>query len=769
MMLVDMLSHAIDKPSPTSIVVISGNHDFTYGISNLRLRGYNIIAITPPSAHPHINSQASAALNWNSDIIDALYGVDDEDKSDPRAPPPKLPHSTLEKAPMVRVGSSRNDATLCPRCVQGQGSQSPPQAGALNSHSVEASKTLADLTESKRPVLDDSRDVLSTLAPLENSGNGVDQSMSIEDNARPERFPTSEAVPKDESIANVTQPKLNPSTSLVDDSMATPGLYFGTVPPNEIPIEPNLNPPDGFPSPWKHGFPTVVVGRDIRDVDSRKFEDEPAKMEFRIANEEENTAATGIPKMFPTTADDRIFTMYYDDNSTDAGVIVSKSEASCASNPSPTFSGGPSSHPLSSVETDDTPISNASDSSPPAVPAHIPEQLLPLVLILTRLHANGTDKPLWSQVGAELRNIDPLVYKKAGLTKMKQYLEMAETAGIVKLGNTYSLGREWVQLAQSKSNETATVERLSGVPVDDAGDTFMVVSRVSGESNTPCYPSSSHGVKNPCNTMPPSRSELESTNNEAAHLDTGESYHTTEELSYGVTHIKGSKEDIHRSPSPDTSDGVSSAGCPPSPPAPQPVNIEQACYAEHLPRQPGDVADDGQRLVEPVRSQSSSAPEIVEHLPETFASLISVLSDLKGKGIKLACWSQVGTAHRQFDAEVYSRVGVSELREYLELAERAGVVLVGGREYLNREWVQINPKSPFMPVVDFLAKRLKEGVRFVLRSVLGERLPKDYPGIYAKAGVPSLAKYLEKAEAQGYIKSGSGSSVGSKWISLPSL
>ncbi|TDL14228.1 hypothetical protein BD410DRAFT_797288 [Rickenella mellea] len=736
MMLVDMVSHAIDRPSPrpspATIAVISGNHDFTYGMSVLRLRGYNIIVIAPPSAHPSITSQASTVLNWKSDIIDTLSAVEDEDKSDPRAPPPKWPHSKLEKAPLIRVRSSPNDTVLCSRCVQGQETQSSQQIQVLTSHSVEASKTLADLMESMRAVLSDCRDVLAKLAPLANSGNDVDRNASRGGHARPDVFHSSGLEQEDEHITSATQTNSTPSAAQVTT--------------DDNPIETKLNSLDVFPSSSNHSFPMAEVQHNVGDVDSGRLEDEPAKMEFGMANEEDKAAAKGTPKAFPTPANGRILAMGLcsDDNSADVGITVSKSEASCDSNTLPTFGGG----------SNDIPISNTSNSPTP-IKADTPEKFFPLLLVLTRQHANGIEKPLWSQVGGELRHIDPLVYKKAGSKKLKEYLEMAEANGIVEIGSRHLLGQEWVRLSEPKSHE----DQLDG------GDAFVDISQVFGGSTTPCIPTGSSSVQSSA-ARPPSRCELESTVDEVPRSDTGDSYHTTEDMTYGVDHGQ-SWGDSDGDLSPTDRAGDPSVNYAPSPPMPQPFN--QVSYAQVLLRSPGEPSGSGYPPILPVESQSPLVPEISEHTPETFANLISVLCSLRAKGVYLPSWTEVGTALRQLDAEVYKRAGVSKLKAYLELAERADVIIVGGRDRPNQEWVQINPQSPFMPLVDFLAQRLIEGDKYILRSILGERLPQAYPGIYERAGVSSLMQYLARAEANGFVVFGSASSSDMKWVSLREL
>ncbi|KAK1222781.1 hypothetical protein PQX77_014349 [Marasmius sp. AFHP31] len=67
MMIVDMLTFAIDNESDGStIVLISGDRDFAYPVSILRFRMCQVIVISPtlPGAHLSLRSQASTFLDW---------------------------------------------------------------------------------------------------------------------------------------------------------------------------------------------------------------------------------------------------------------------------------------------------------------------------------------------------------------------------------------------------------------------------------------------------------------------------------------------------------------------------------------------------------------------------------------------------------------------------------------------------------------------------------------------------------------------------------
>ncbi|KXN82518.1 hypothetical protein AN958_02369 [Leucoagaricus sp. SymC.cos] len=67
-MIVDMMTHAADNPTPTTLVVVAGNQDFSYAISILRLRLYEVILVSPKDRTGQY-SQASAYLDWFDDLL----------------------------------------------------------------------------------------------------------------------------------------------------------------------------------------------------------------------------------------------------------------------------------------------------------------------------------------------------------------------------------------------------------------------------------------------------------------------------------------------------------------------------------------------------------------------------------------------------------------------------------------------------------------------------------------------------------------------------
>ncbi|KAF9533393.1 limkain-b1-type NYN domain-containing protein, partial [Crepidotus variabilis] len=64
MILVDMLTYVIDNPTPCTIIVISGDRDFAYALSMLKIRHFQMVLVTLPNAHVSLTSQASLRYDW---------------------------------------------------------------------------------------------------------------------------------------------------------------------------------------------------------------------------------------------------------------------------------------------------------------------------------------------------------------------------------------------------------------------------------------------------------------------------------------------------------------------------------------------------------------------------------------------------------------------------------------------------------------------------------------------------------------------------------
>lgn len=59
-----MMAHAIDNPAPWTYLLITGDRDFAYAISVLGLRRYDVVLVSPRTAHISLRSQAAVCLDW---------------------------------------------------------------------------------------------------------------------------------------------------------------------------------------------------------------------------------------------------------------------------------------------------------------------------------------------------------------------------------------------------------------------------------------------------------------------------------------------------------------------------------------------------------------------------------------------------------------------------------------------------------------------------------------------------------------------------------
>jgi hypothetical protein len=66
---VDAMAYAMDNYPPSTIILITGDRDFAYLVSTLTLRQYHVVVIVPPNHHSSLTYQASAMLDWNTQIL----------------------------------------------------------------------------------------------------------------------------------------------------------------------------------------------------------------------------------------------------------------------------------------------------------------------------------------------------------------------------------------------------------------------------------------------------------------------------------------------------------------------------------------------------------------------------------------------------------------------------------------------------------------------------------------------------------------------------
>ena len=66
-----MLTYAMDNCSTSTIILISGDRDFLYAVSILRLRRFRVVLMTPSNVHSGLKAQASLTYEWPRQILQA--------------------------------------------------------------------------------------------------------------------------------------------------------------------------------------------------------------------------------------------------------------------------------------------------------------------------------------------------------------------------------------------------------------------------------------------------------------------------------------------------------------------------------------------------------------------------------------------------------------------------------------------------------------------------------------------------------------------------
>jgi len=79
------------------------------------------------------------------------------------------------------------------------------------------------------------------------------------------------------------------------------------------------------------------------------------------------------------------------------------------------------------------------------------QKFAPLIQVLRKHREKfGSTQPLNAAVGEDLRLLDPNVYKKAGVARLKEYVDMAEASGIARnvLLKGAVMGQERIELIE---------------------------------------------------------------------------------------------------------------------------------------------------------------------------------------------------------------------------------------------------------------------------------------------------------------------------------
>jgi hypothetical protein len=127
-----MLAFAIDHPVPATIMLITGDRDYAYAVSTLKLRKYQVVLVVPsPQASLCLQSQASVVIDWGAAVLRTRTEAENSVQA-VRQPYPNLDTNLVAK--LLRVLQEPplddSDVTLHPNSTASQSAPSLRRTGA---------------------------------------------------------------------------------------------------------------------------------------------------------------------------------------------------------------------------------------------------------------------------------------------------------------------------------------------------------------------------------------------------------------------------------------------------------------------------------------------------------------------------------------------------------------------------------------------------------------------------------------------------------------
>ncbi|KAK1222783.1 hypothetical protein PQX77_014351 [Marasmius sp. AFHP31] len=490
MMIVDMLTFAIDNESDGStIVLISGDRDFAYPVSILRFRMCQVIVISPtlPGAHVSLRSQASTFLDWTvmvSSLKDDKSSVDGSPPSNVNIPPPPTNtgaqnngKSNVHDVTNLRPQTKHNPEASPPASRNEAAEREPPVAPAV-------------IPDNTPPVYVATANTASETAPPTTpppAGNHVH-----------------ELAP----VAEYVYDGLQRQAILIDESPTSPPTHLSSVLPADFSPSSCQSQSDAK-GPWTISMPSTTSASPGNEADAV-----PITMD--------NT-----PPVY--TAATIIATDEFASSTTPPSALSPKPAppARCADDGLQRQVTGPSDEPLPPP-----PALTAAYSLPLSAPSPpqgqldatatwtVPLHLQSLMRVLQKHLKNGTTQPLRSMVAAELEAQDSKVYENAGVTTFWELFRIAVKESLVWYGGQgdsvwVALRHSAAQKLQSLEDDSsldATAPMTSTTPAS-LGNEALVVSATSTTDNThtPTVRAATIAVIDPFSSPTPPAQDPEST------------------------------------------------------------------------------------------------------------------------------------------------------------------------------------------------------------------------------------------------------------------
>ncbi|KAF5357945.1 hypothetical protein D9756_001858 [Leucocoprinus leucothites] len=443
---VDMLTHAADNPPPSTLVVIAGNNDFSYAISILRLRRYDIVLVCPKERTAE-HSQASLYLDWFSDILGHSPPVNDVSPSSPRED--------------ARARSNTNAATTT----------LPPQAPLSQDRNTPSLAGFESLLLPNHP---------GTFLSHEGVGDPIRGLGAVDNRDEYDCFPPTEPLPpppsmapvlldtKDEGEMERMHTVTHPLTPIISLDVQRPS----SAPPSYLSFSPAPSPSseDVYALTMSRPFDAQGLGEDHSLSDfmgiSMSEIDQPISQPQSPGDTSTNTITpqSWVEESSSVFSSNRPAPRSFEQSNfpqAPAPDSTSRSSTSTSYNlplptprpsapsveriPSPSLKAvalGHNSKTSPSLETllppgpltpTAPPLPNPSPTFHPPAPDVIPDHFKPLVKKLQLCRAQGQVQPLRPGIAAEIVSAHRGEMEKINASSFLRYAQLAEQAGIVEL------------------------------------------------------------------------------------------------------------------------------------------------------------------------------------------------------------------------------------------------------------------------------------------------------------------------------------------------
>ncbi|KAG6889733.1 hypothetical protein C0995_015031 [Termitomyces sp. Mi166 len=394
--LVDMLAYAIDNPPPSTIILISGDRDFAYAVSVLRLRRYRVVIISLPGIHTSLKIQASIFLDWNTDVLGA--DVVDECWS-PRDGPVPLHEGYKTSASHFPRERSNKFPSFLRRASRSNGEEFD-----------------IDIMDHLRYKGNGIAHYYGSFNPRVGRGDIPKEISAYPRPATPTSHETEDSLPMTRSPS---QTESAPAVLFTGETSSTP-----TVVNKPSPIE------------------------DQSGSTARGSSAYRSTLETQSSIQKTSVAENISPLPVPTLSSQDLITAPTQQNLSAVGTTpIVRAVPTSPSSHQPPVPQNIQVHPVGEVSPISKGDGTASASTQPAQqsqPKVVPLQFSLLVQRLEFHRSKGFSRPFRSGIAVELASKDNMVYRRAGTERFGQYVALAEKAGIIELGGKE--GGAWIAL-----------------------------------------------------------------------------------------------------------------------------------------------------------------------------------------------------------------------------------------------------------------------------------------------------------------------------------